>query len=64
MNESERHDKVFMVKFIVKDQIQTQISSKNVNVQEAIGLLEMAKDQLLDNMRKNTKNVFNIEDKK
>jgi len=48
-----------VVKFkVLKGNIQTQIHTKNINSQEAIGLLETAKDQLMENVRKNRKEVF------
>jgi len=54
-------EKIFAVKFIVGPQIQTQVKSQNVSPIEAIGLLEMAKDQMLNNLRKGTKNVFDVQ---
>ena len=49
----------FMVRFgILGKNIQIQIQTKSVNPQEAIGLLEMAKDQILDNLRKGRKELF------
>ena len=51
--------KEFLIKFnIVRNEIQTQIKVKNVSPQEAIGLLEMAKNQLLEKMK--TRNVFEM----
>ena len=55
--------KLFSINFKIGKNIQTQIQSQNVNLQEAIGLLEMAKDQLMKKMRDNTQNVFNVEKK-
>ncbi len=54
-------EKIFAVKFIIGPQIQTQIKSQNVSPIEAIGLLDMAKDQMLANLRKGTENVFNAQ---
>jgi hypothetical protein len=52
-------EKEMVVKFkVVKGNIQTQIHTKNINSQEAIGLLETAKDQLMENVRKNRKEIF------
>jgi len=52
-------EKEMVVKFkVLKGNIQTQIHTKNINSQEAIGLLETAKDQLMENVRKNRKEVF------
>ena len=56
-----KDERYFMVKFTLGPQIQTQIQSQNVAPQEAIGLLEMAKDQLMVNLRKGTKNLFNVQ---
>lgn len=53
-------DKIFVVRFKVDKGIQTQIQTQNISTLEAISLLEMAKDQLMDNYRKNTKNVFRM----
>ena len=48
-----------VIKFkVIEGGIQTQIHTKNINSQEAIGLLETAKDQLMENIRKNRKEVF------
>lgn len=52
--------KLFAIKFIIGKGIQTQIQTQNVSTQEAIGLLEMAKDQLMAGFRNNTKNVFKM----
>jgi len=52
-------EKVFAIKFSIEDgNIKTQIHSKNINSQEAVGLLEIAKDQILDNIRKGRKENF------
>jgi len=49
----------FAVRFVIIDgNIQTHIQTSKVPPQEAIGLLEMAKAQLLDNLRKGTQEVF------
>ena len=52
--------KVFSVTFFVGQQIQTQIKMQRISPQEAIGLLEMAKDQILANVRQGTKNMFEM----
>ncbi|RME54421.1 hypothetical protein D6777_03785 [Candidatus Woesearchaeota archaeon] len=53
------NERTFIVKFtIINDNIQTQMHNKNVTPQEAIGLLEMAKSQILENLAKNRKEVF------
>jgi hypothetical protein len=52
-------EKVFAVKFILsKANIQTQMKNQNVSPQEAIGLLEMAKSQILENLSQGRKEVF------
>ena len=60
---TEKEGKFFQVKFVVGEQIQTHIQGKDVAPLEAIGLLEMAKDQLLNNLRTGTKNLFHVEKK-
>ena len=45
--------KSFLLKFdLTPGNIQTQMKTQNISPQEAIGLLEMAKDQILDNLKK------------
>jgi hypothetical protein len=56
-------DRKFSVTFMVGDTIKTKIESQNVKPLEAIALLEMAKDQLMNNLRSNTQNILNIEKK-
>jgi len=57
--EEKKIERAFAVKFnIQQNNIQTQMQTKNVSPQEAIGLLEMAKDQILDNLKKGRKEVF------
>ncbi len=52
-------EKEFAVRFkIVDGNIETQMKQQNVSPQEAIGLLEMAKSQLLENLAKNRKDIF------
>jgi len=52
-------EKVFAIKFSLdKGNIKTQIHSKNISPQEAIGLLDIAKDQILENVRKGRKEIF------
>lgn len=53
-------ERFFVVKFTLGSQIQTQIQTQHVSPQEAIGLLEMAKDQIMANLRQGTKNIFNM----
>jgi len=52
-------DRTFEIKFrIIEGNIQTEIKQKNVSPQEAIGLLEMAKSQILDNLAQGRKEIF------
>ena len=44
---------------IVKGNISTGIQSKNISPQEAIGLLDVVKDQFLERLRKNRKDFIN-----
>ena len=60
METDEKKQKMFNIKFFVGKGIQTQIQTQNVSTLEAIGLLEMAKDQLMTNFRNSTKNVFKM----
>ena len=55
--------KTFTVKFVLGKGIQTQMHTESVSPIEALGLLEMAKDQLMNNLRKGTQNIFNVEKK-
>ena len=51
--------KGMLVRFdIIENNIKTTMNTKNVSPQEAIGLLEMAKDQILDNLKKGRKDIF------
>ena len=58
---SRRNSIVPVLRITMGKQIQTQIQSQNVSPQEALGLLEMAKDQLLNNLRKGTKNLVDMQ---
>ena len=50
-----------MLKFdINQGNIQTQMKTQNITPQEAIGLLEMAKDHILDNLKKGRKDIFHV----
>lgn len=52
-------EKLFVVKFEIKaGHIATKMSSKNVQMQEKVGLLEIAKQQVLDELRKTKKDLF------
>lgn len=61
MNKDAPSQKLFSVSFVVGPQIQTQIKSKNISPQEMIGLLEMAKDQILGKLRGTTQNMLDIQ---
>ncbi|MEA3378152.1 MAG: hypothetical protein U9Q69_00780 [Nanoarchaeota archaeon] len=48
-----------VIKFSIKGtNIQTQVQTKQVSPQEALGLLDMAKHQILDNLAKDRKELF------
>ena len=52
-------DKSFAIRFsIEQENIQTEMHTQNVSPQEALGLLEMAKSQILDNIAKRRKEIF------
>ncbi|MBU2590359.1 MAG: hypothetical protein KKB39_06380 [Nanoarchaeota archaeon] len=52
-------DRSFEIKFrIINHNIQTEIKQKNISPQEAIGLLEMAKSQILENLAKGRQEIF------
>ena len=56
-------EKVFALKFVVKDgNIATKVRSKNISPHESIGLLEIAKQQLLDSLKRNKKEFFDEAD--
>ena len=51
--------KAFLLRVdIVQSNIQTTMKTQNVTPQEAIGFLEMAKDQILDNLKQGRKDIF------
>ena len=51
--------KAFLLKVdVVSSNIQTTMKTQNVTPQEAIGFLEMAKDQILDNLKQGRKDIF------
>ena len=52
-------EKVFTVRFIIQDgQIRTEMHTQKVNQQEALGLLEMAKTQILDSLKQGRQEIF------
>ncbi len=54
-----KEDKIFMVRFTVKDgKMATEMTTKNMSPQESIGLLEIAKQQILDGVKQNKKEIF------
>ena len=61
MNE-QTQNRSFTVQFIIdkNNNIQTQINSQAVSPTEAIGLLEMVKDQMMDSLRQGRKNIFDM----
>ncbi len=51
--------KIFVLRVDVnQNNIQTSMKTQNVSPQEVIGYLEMAKDQILDNLKQGRKDVF------
>jgi hypothetical protein len=53
------NEKLFMVKFVVNNgKMATKMSSKNMSPQETLGLLDIAKQQILDGLKNNKKEVF------
>jgi len=51
--------KVFLLRVdVTSNNIQTTMKTQNVTPHEAIGFLEMAKDQILDNMKQGRKDIF------
>jgi len=56
--------KSLMVRFdIVNNNIKTSMKTENVSPQEALGLLDMAKGQILDNLKKARKDIFQMSKK-
>ena len=51
--------KIFLVRVdVLSSNIQTTMKTQNVTPQEAIGFLEMAKDQILVNLKQGRKDIF------
>jgi len=51
--------KMFLLRVDVQNNnIQTSMKTQNVTPQEVIGFLEMAKDQILDNLKQGRKDIF------
>ena len=51
--------KIFLLRVdVMTNNIQTSMKTQNVTPQEAIGFLEMAKDQILDNLKQGRKDIF------
>ena len=51
--------KMFLLRVdVLPNNIQTSMKTQNVTPQEAIGFLEIAKDQILDNLKQGRKDVF------
>ncbi|MDP3764911.1 MAG: hypothetical protein Q8R04_00205 [Nanoarchaeota archaeon] len=56
---TEEQQKVFLLRVdVMTNNIQTSMKTQNVTPQEAIGFLEMAKDQILDNVKQGRKDIF------
>lgn len=55
-------ERVFAVRFVIKDgEIKTEMHTSGVNKQEVLGLLDMAKDQVLDSLKEGRKEIFKID---
>jgi len=55
----EKDQKVFLLRVdVLPNNLQTSMKTQNVSPQEAIGFLEMAKDQILDNLKQGRKDIF------
>jgi hypothetical protein len=55
------HKKNLILRFDIDNgNIKTSMKTENVSPQEALGLLEMAKDQILDNLKKSRKDIFQM----
>lgn len=51
--------KVFVLRVdLSQNNIQTTMKTQNVTPQEVIGFLEIAKDQILDNLKQGRKDIF------
>ena len=56
--------KLLLLRFdVTEDNIKTSMKTENVSPQEVLGLLDMAKDQILDNLKKSRKDIFQMERK-
>lgn len=52
-------NKIFLLRVdVTSNNIQTSMNTQNVTPQEVIGFLEMAKDQILDNLKQGRKDIF------
>lgn len=59
MAEENKDTKVFVLRVDANhNNIQTTMKTQNVSPQEVIGFLEMAKDQILDNLKQGRKDIF------
>ncbi len=59
MIEMAEEQKIFLLRVdVMPNNIQTSMKTQNVTPQEAIGFLEMAKDQILDNLKQGRKDIF------
>ena len=62
--EENAKNKMMVLRFdISENNIKTTMKTENVSPQEALGLLDMAKDQIMDNLKKSRKDVFQMEKK-
>ena len=57
--EMKDEQKIFLLRVdVMPNNIQTSMKTQNVTPQEALGFLEMAKDQILDNIKQGRKDIF------
>ncbi len=58
-------ERAFAIKFVIQDgQIRTEMHNQGVNPQEILGLLDMAKSQVLDSLKTGRQEIFKGEFKK
>ena len=58
---AETKNKMLLLRFdVTKNNIKTSMKTQNISPQETIGLLEMAKNQILDNLKKGRKDIFSM----
>jgi len=56
-----KNKKLLVLRFDVDSKnIKTSMKTENVSPQETLGLLDMAKDQILENLRKGRNDIFQM----